>query len=546
MTESNEFRRENIFPIRIISTKGNVQNSGSLLRQKTLQITTDEKDYTELSNGISGKKAEIIVDFGKELNGSLRILTYTTDGNSPVRIGITYGESVSETMYKVGEKGSTNDHAIRDFVYYIPDYSDMTFNESGFRFAKITLYGKNVSIKIKSITAVSKIRDIPYLGTFRCSNETLNKIYDVCAYTCHLSMQQFIWDGIKRDRLVWVGDMHPEMLTVKTVFGNHSIITDSLRFMRDQTPLPCWMNGMPTYSLWWLLLLRDWYFYSGDIDFLNENKAYAIALIEIIITLINDDGSDNIPSYFLDWPCNNKPQSVSGSRALLALVLSAASDLAEFFNELSLCKKCRERKKILINTKLNTYNAKQVSAIGALAGWIDNSIAAEEILRNGCEGWSTFMSYYILKTACRADMSKTLECLEDYYGSMLKMGATTFWEDFDITWIKNASPIDEIPDKNKSDIHADNGAFCYKGLRHSLCHGWASAPAAFLAEEVLGIKVLAAGCKKIRITPNLGKLTFAEGTYPTPLGILSVKVKKDGNKAIIEYNAPESIEIIID
>ena len=68
---------------------------------------------------------------------------------------------------------------------------------------------------------------------------------------------------------------------------------------------------------------------------------------------------------------------------------------------------------------------------------------------------------------------------------MLKMGATSFWEDFDITWIKNASPIDEIPDKNKSDIHADNGAFCYKGLRHSLCHGWSAIPVLFYYKYLL-------------------------------------------------------------
>ena len=32
-------------------------------------------------------------------------------------------------------------------------------------------------------------------------------------------MQDYLWDGIKRDRLVWIGDMHPETMTIGAVFG---------------------------------------------------------------------------------------------------------------------------------------------------------------------------------------------------------------------------------------------------------------------------------------------------------------------------------------
>ena len=156
------------------------------------------------------------------------------------------------------------------------------------------------------------------------------------------------------------------------------------------------------------------------------------------------------------------------------------------------------------------------------------------------------MSYYLLKSASKYDMSKTLEALEEYYGTMLKMGATSFWEDFDIEWAENAFGIDKLPVDGKKDIHGDFGAFCYKGLRHSLCHGWSSGPVAFLAEDVLGIKPMAAGCKKIRISPDLGNLEFAKGTYPTPYGVIKVSVLKNniGNYDIT-YEAPKEIEIIL-
>lgn len=539
------FIYEDIFPVKIITCAGKVTGAEKLLQKKELQITTGEPEVTTLKNGLKGEKASIILDFGKELHGKIRILTHTLSGTNPASVRIVYGESVSEAMSTVGKQGATNDHSIRDFEFPVPPYSDMSFNESGFRFAKIELLSKNTEIKIKAVTATSIYRDIPYLGSFSCSNETINKIYEVSAYTCHLNMQQYIWDGIKRDRLVWVGDMHPEMLTVKTVFGPQSIIEKSLRFMRDSTPLPSWMNGMPTYSLWWLHILYDWYLYTGNDDFLTENKAYALKLIEIICTLVNKDGSDNLPDYFIDWPCNGKKAGISGSRALLAMTLTSAAKLAEAFGRRELSELCFEKKSYLTATSPETYGAKQVAAMYSLAEWMPEEKAADEILLNGAEGFSTFMSYYLLKAASKKDMSETLSALEEYYGGMLKMGATSFWEDFDIKWLDNACPLDRIPEKGKRDIHADNGAFCYTGLRHSLCHGWSSAPTAFLAEEVLGIKILEPGCTKIAIKPNLGNLSFANGTYPTPKGIISVECIKNGDDITINYSAPEEIEIIL-
>ncbi len=543
MINNSDFKIENIFPEKIIKTTGNIQNCDALLYKTILQITTDENNCMVMTNTSDIQKASILLDFGKEYNGSIRILTHTTDAEATPEIRISYGESVSEALSSIGEKGATNDHAIRDYNAKLTSFSDITFSESGFRFARIELLSPDTSIRIKAIVLVSKIRNLEYLGTFKCDNEIINKIYDTAAYTCHLCMQQLIWDGIKRDRLVWVGDMHPEMLTVRTVFGNNDIITQSLRFMRKQTPLPCWMNGMPTYSLWWLHILYDWYLYNGDDEFIEENKEYSLALIKKIIALINEDGTDNLPGYFLDWPCNNKPQSISGSRALLALSLSSCAALCKIYGENKLSEECIKKKSILISTELNSFGAKQVTAIASLADWIDRISAGEEILSDGAAGWSTFMSYYLLKAASKSSMTQTLEALQVYYGTMLNMGATTFWEDFDLNWAKNAAPIDAIPDGKHADIHGDFGAFCYKGLRHSLCHGWSSGPVAFLAEEVLGIRIAEPGCKKLILEPDLGNLHFAEGSFPTPQGNVFVSCYKENNTIKTEYTAPDGIEI---
>ena len=384
--------------------------------------------------------------------------------------------------------------------------------------------------------AVSVYGDIPYIGSFSCSDETLNKIYDTAAYTCGLCLQNYIWDGIKRDRLVWVGDMHPEMLTVRSVFGSIPLMEKTLEYIKEATPLPGWMNNMPTYSFWWLIIVRDWYFYTGSTEFLHKNAEYIISLSERISSLVSQDGSGSIGYYFLDWQTNGTEAAKYGSRALLAMALDAAGELCGYLGNGSAAALCKEKADILKKSEWKHCGAKQTAAMAAMADCTDKNAAAELILKNGAEGFSTSMGYYLLKTAAEKDTSAALGILKEYYGAMLKLGATTFWEDFDIAWAENASAIDEIPEEGKTDIHGDNGAFCYKGFRHSLCHGWSSAPTAFLAEEVLGIRISEPGCKKIRIAPRLGNLEWAKGKYPTPYGTVTVSCKNLGGEIKTEWS----------
>jgi hypothetical protein len=98
----------------------------------------------------------------------------------------------------------------------------------------------------------------------------LNRIWETGAYTVQLNMQDYLWDGAKRDRLVWIGDMHPETMTICSVFGPQDIAPKSLDLIRDETPLPKWMNGISSYSMWWVLIQHSWYRYTGNAAYLLE------------------------------------------------------------------------------------------------------------------------------------------------------------------------------------------------------------------------------------------------------------------------------------
>jgi len=143
------------------------------------------------------------------------------------------------------------------------------------------------------------------------------------------------------------------------------------------------------------------------------------------------------------------------------------------------------------------------------------------------------------------DTEGSLDLIRNYWGKMIEFGATTFWEDFDVEWTENASPITEVIPEGKKDIHGDFGRFCYVGFRHSLCHGWSSGPAPFMTEYILGIKIIEPGCKEIKIQPNLGGLSYAKGTVPTPYGEIKVSHKIVDGKIITEVSAPDEIKVIM-
>jgi hypothetical protein len=183
----------------------------------------------------------------------------------------------------------------------------------------------------------------------------------------------------------------------------------------------------------------------------------------------------------------------------------------------------------------------------ALAGLGDAARLNREVMAvDGAKRLSTFYGYYVLQARARAgDYQGALNNIRDFWGGMLDLGATTFWEDFNLDWTANAARIDELVPAGKKDIHGDFGNYCYKGFRHSLCHGWASGPTAWLSEHVLGIQIVEPGCKTIRIEPHLGDLKWAEGTFPTPFGILKVRheVQPDGTiRSAID--APPGVRVV--
>lgn len=540
-----------IYPKKILLS-GSAEEPEALLDPSSAQATLESGKACVLK-----KDGFVLIDFGFEMQGGIQIVTdiwgYDTDNTARVRV--RFGESAMECMAdsapeKRGGKNATNDHAIRDGIHLVSWLGMTEIGNTGFRFVRIDLLD-DISLPLKCVRAKFQYRDLKYLGSFECDDERLNDIWKTAAYTVQLNMQEYVWDGVKRDRLVWIGDMHPETSTIQYIFGDQKCVRDSLDLIRDNTPLPNVMNGIPAYSLWWLLIHHDRFIHYGDLEYLEQQHSYITELLHYFSGYITETGEISIENCFLDWPSSTNPDGQrAGVHALFCLVCDGCAEMLDALSDIreaDFARLCAEQ---LRKYRYPHNGLKQALALQVLAGLADPNDAYDELLgKDGVHGFSTFLGYYILKALGEADKTDfALDCIRDYWGGMLDLGATTFWEDFDIDWTKNCSRIDEIlpADSEKSDIHGDFGGYCYVGYRHSFCHGWASGPAPFLMEYVLGVRPIEAGSREVLISPSLGDLKYAKGSVPTPYGVIEVSHTKMPDGGVkTTYNAPDGIEVVL-
>lgn len=469
--------KQYINPIKIFDFK-NIKNVEALFIKRPLQTDLFEKNVLSVEeNG-----GYVVLDFGKEICGGIRIITIESESNAPVKIRVRFGESVSETYAELGEKNATNHHAPRDLEQLLVALSDISVGETGFRFVRID-FPKNAKVTIKNIVAVNNILRKPLKNRYDGTDKVISKIFNVAKRTVDLCASgDFVWDGIKRDRLVWSGDLYPEILSLTYMYGRVKQIENSLDFERTRAKFnEKWISMLTTYSMWWVACVAEYYFLTGAKDFALKQIDYVKEVINQFNDCVTEDGELNYPEHFVDWPTYGQEDEVTGSRLISIFAVKKAISLLKDFGESTVDAEYLLRK--LLNADVQVKNRKQVIALKyAALGEISEDEYAR-LINGGAKGFSTFMSYFILTAIASRDKKLAIDLMKEYYSGMLNKGATTFWEDFDVNWIENSNRIDRLPLAEEKDIHGDFGRFCYKGFRHSLCHAWSCGVIKFIAEN---------------------------------------------------------------
>jgi alpha-L-rhamnosidase len=483
----------------------------------------------------------VFLDFGRELTGRLEI---DSDSDAPVTVTVQLGESVPEAL--VAPYLGVNEMTLAPHgMGHSP--------KTAFRYAKVQFVsGGGASIRLKSIHADDIYYPVQFTGSFESSDALLNRIWETGAYTAHLCMQDGLWDAPKRDRGRWMGDTDVSAPVIEESFGDKALLEDTLdRLLGPDHSLPVdqQVNGIPGYSSFWFTGVADFYRHTGDKAFLEREHQRMLELLGIVDAEFDQSGVYANKSrvwLYVDWSPGLNGDTPETRRATTLEFLRAYREAAFLLRDLgdtANATKYEQRaqatqdaaNRYLLDASTGTFGLRwQTNAAAVISGAAGPELYSaiwNKVLSQvghpaapGTEHaiMTPYYGDYVLRAMAEMDhRADALAWIRQYWGGMLKEGATSFWEGYDVNWYK---------EDFHSSLQADNRS----GYFVSLAHGWSSGPTAWMTEEVLGIKPTGAGYATVDLRPDLLGLQFARGAVATPRGALKLEADaKDSGEQII-------------
>jgi hypothetical protein len=457
-----------------------------------------------------------LYDFGKETFGYLKVKGLKG------RIHIYYGESAEEALDKehcetldiLSEGGKLDSKAFR--YVYIEKEPDSSFEEvlMDYEYAPF---------------------DTERSGSFRCSDEELNHIWDVAAYTMDLTTREFFMDGIKRDRWTWSGDAIQSYLMNYYLRFDTECVKRTIRQLRGKDPVTAHVNTIMDYTFYWFKSIYDYYLYTADIAFVREMWPRMVTLMDYVEGRLNEDGMAEGQAddwIFVDWV--DFPMHKRGTLCFEQILLMKAMETMAVCSKLlniktdyrvkseSLRNKIKqtfwsyEQKAYyhaIENGKINKQITKFANMFAILYGLAyeeeRHEIMQSVMLNPVIDPITTpYMRFYELETLCIDGLQEqVLQEMKAYWGGMLREGATSFWEKY-----------------NPEEKGAQHLAMYGRPYGKSLCHAWGASPIYLIGKYFLGVRPTKPGYEEYEVHPALGGLEWMEGDVPTPFGKIHVKM----------------------
>ncbi|MEJ5995012.1 alpha-L-rhamnosidase C-terminal domain-containing protein [Pedobacter sp. Du54] len=464
-----------------------------------------------------------VADFGKETFGFVKLHGLKGKG----KLTIFYGESKEEALST--DKCETLDVLDLDLSSKKDSVLELS---KAFRYVNYQAEG---TVSLDSISMLYEYSPVAERGSFNSADNELNRIYDVAKYTFHLNTREFFIDGIKRDRWVWSGDAYQSYLMNYYSFFDAPTVKRTLLAQRGKDPVTAHINTIMDYSFYWFLGIYDYYKFTGDQKFVSEIYPRMKTLMEYINGRQNKDGLlEWMPGdwIFIDWADKlSKEGEVSFEQLLycrsletMALCANLAGDTAGSAVYTKQATALRTKifdlywnkdKHALVHSRIGGKQTDNVTRYANMFGIFFDYFSPEQklevkqhvLLNNKVNKITTpYMRFYELEALCAmGEQPYVLKEMKNYWGGMLKLGATSFWEEYN-------------PEKKDTEHLAMYG----RPFGKSLCHAWGASPIYLLGKYYLGVKPLTAGYKTYTIEPNLGGLAWMEGKVPTPDGDISV------------------------
>ena len=412
-------------------------------------------------------------------------------------------------------------------------------------------------------------------GSFECDDALLNDIWKVAAYTLDLTTREFFVDGIKRDRWTWSGDAVQSYLMNYYLRFDSDCVKRTIRQLRGKDPVTAHINTIMDYTFYWVNSIYDYYSYTGDVDFVREIYPRMRTMMQYVLDRTNEHGmAEGQPDdwIFVDWvefpmhkrgtlafeqilltrslrtmsrcakllsdhPLKEPPQGSITKREYTA-DFRRYSEMASSLREKVVTWFWSEKRHAFFHAiedgEMNTQVTKFPNMFAILYNIVDRD-RQQEIIRNVILKreinpiTTPYMRFYELETLCQLNIcDRVLNVIRDYWGGMLRMGATTFWEKY-------------VPqDDDDADSLPNHLSMYGRPYGKSLCHAWGAAPVYLLGKYYLGVKPTKPGYEEYEVRPQLATMKWMRGAVPTPYGLVRVEVtadtitvKSDGGKGTL-------------
>ena len=478
----------------------------------------------------------LFADFGKETFGFIKLHGLKGKG----KVGIYYGESAEEAH-------SIDSCETFDILQINQPVKKDTVMELSKAFRYVNIQPDN-GITIDSVSMLYEYAPVVDRGSFRCNDDQINKIYDVAKYTLHLNTREFFIDGIKRDRWIWSGDAYQSYLMNYYLFFDSPTVERTLAVLRGKDPVTSHINTIMDYTFYWFLGIYDYYQYTGNTKFIQQFYPRMKSLMDYVLSRRNKDGMVEGQAgdwVFIDWAEGLSKQGavsfeqVLFARSLEAMAISAAiaddKEGAAKYQQLAADLKTKifatywnENKQALGHSSVNGVPTDNVTRYANMFAIFFNYLSDAQkegveqhvLLNNSVPKITTpYMRFYELEALCAlGEQSYVLKEMKDYWGGMLNLGATSFWEEYN-------------PNQKGRELLAMYG----RPYGKSLCHAWGASPIYLLGKYYLGVKPTSPGYATYLVEPKLGGLKWMEGKVPTPGGNISVYC----NNKQIKVKAPD-------
>ena len=465
-----------------------------------------------------------LYDFGKEIFAKLHITACERN------VGIYYGESIEEAT------ATSNPNSTQNAVLF--EYADCngahSFVPRAFRY--IYVLAKE---QPRCVYAECEYLPVKNQAVFTCDNPRIEQVFRVAVDTFLLNSREFYLDGIKRDRWVWSGDAYQSFIINRYCTNDTEIIKRTILALLGKPPYLEHINSINDYTFYLMISAYDYWYATGDEDFIRKIFPRLVALYDFTVSRLDENGlvckrtGDWI---FVDWSESlDKEGPICAEQILFWKATKCMEALSEAMkqNIPSLCDAEELRRKIYdlyykatlggfidsFSSGRNQVNRQQnvLALLYNFTSEEEGENIVEHVLCNAEVPPITtpYFKFFELIAMCEyGKVQYAIDMLETYWGKMLDLGATSFWEQFD----------------NKK-----SGVQHYEMYGHafgkSLCHAWGSGPLYFLERYVVGVRASSFASKTFLVEPCVDIYKKFHAVVPLGAGIVEVTLE-DGHLTV--------------